>query len=87
MLLRLSKSPACVYVQSRFGLVPLVSLINKYEGKPLYSVAGAAVALAGRNDLQTLQDIKNQRVSACIIDPFLGCHSLRSLHVYTSALS
>lgn len=61
-------------VQSRFGLVPLVSLINKYEDKPLYSLAGAAVALASRDDLQTLPDIKNQRVSACInaLSPVAG---------------
>ena len=59
-----STCPACDWVQSRFGLVPLVSLINKYEGKPLYSLGGAAIALASRNDLQALKDIKNQRVSA-----------------------
>ena len=60
----LSTCPAYDWVQSQFGLVPLVSLINKYEGKPLYSLGGAAVALASRDDLQTLKDIKNQRVSA-----------------------
>lgn len=61
----LSTRSACDWLQSRFGLVPLVSLINKYEGKPIYSLGGAAVALASRNDLQTLQDIRNQRVIAC----------------------
>ena len=65
LLHSLSTCPAYGWVQSRFGLVPLVSLINKHEGKPLYSLGGAAVALASRDDLQTLKDIKNQRVSAC----------------------
>ena len=76
-------------VQSRFSLVPLVSLINKYQDKyvdkPLYSLAGAAVALATRTDLQTLPDIKNQRVSAWHQPP-LTCYRAASCYRATICL-
>ena len=53
-----------VVVQSRLGTVPLVSLINEVNGEPLSFLAGSAVARANRTDLNTLEDINNQRVSA-----------------------
>ncbi len=53
-----------VVVQSQLGTVPLASLINEVNGKPLSWLAGSAVARANRTDLQTLEDINNQRVSA-----------------------
>lgn len=70
-----------VCLQSRFGLVPLVSLINKYNDQPLYSLAGAAVALATRSDLQTLPDIKNQRITMSGISTLTsGQSQWRELH-------
>ncbi|DBA92675.1 TPA: hypothetical protein ACH3X1_002887 [Trebouxia sp. C0004] len=52
-----------VCLQSQLGTVPLASLINEVNGKPLSWLAGSAVAKANRTDLQTLEDINNQRLT------------------------
>ena len=72
----------CMLLQSELGVVPLVSLVNEYQQQPLHSLGGSAVALASRSDLQTLQDIRDQRVSLCQ----LQCIALQWRHQHTSSV-
>ena len=49
-------------LQSQLQTQPLASLISYENGQPVSVLAGAAVALANRSDLNVLSDIEHQRV-------------------------
>lgn len=51
-----------VLMQSQLQTQPLASLITYTAGQPISVVAGAAIALANRSDLNVLRDIERQRV-------------------------
>lgn len=72
-----AREQAPTAVQSQLGTVPLVSLVNEVDGKPLSWLAGSAVARANRTDLQTLEDINHQRVSACRFAHLSGLRQVR----------
>lgn len=63
-------------MQSQLQTQPLASLIAYTAGQPVSVVAGAAIALANRSDLNELKDVEHQRVRICIAP----CQSLCHVH-------
>lgn len=54
-------------LQSRLQTQPLASLIGFTAGQPVSVLAGAAITLANRTDLNVLSDIAHQRVCLSLL--------------------
>ncbi len=53
-----------LYLKSRIGnLSPMVSLINSYQGAPIYSFAGVIFARADRQDINQFEDLPGKRIA------------------------
>ncbi|WP_160142006.1 sensor histidine kinase [Nitrincola tapanii] len=61
-----------VELSTRHALAPLASLQHFHAGLPLHQVSSVLLTRADRNDLQTLYDLKDQRIGAVAAEAFGG---------------